>query len=66
MKKERKLGVDVFGRKLLSQWGRMNGRLARCFSDVSFHIKSSGGVIESAQVKAGLPIRMLQCAKFET
>jgi hypothetical protein len=36
------------------------------FSDVSFHIKSSGGVIESAQVKAGLPIRMLQCAKFET
>lgn len=36
------------------------------FSDVYFHIQSSGGVIESAKVKARLPIRMLQCEKFET
>ena len=62
VKKERKLDMS----RCFWSWGRMVVSLNASFYDVYFHIKSSGGVIESAQVKARLPIRMLQCSKFST
>jgi hypothetical protein len=63
VKKERKLGESrcFWSKTSFTMGGRMVVSLDASFSDVYFHIKSSGGVIESAKVKARLPIRMLQC-----
>ena len=68
VKKERKLDISRCCWSKTSFTMGENGlvSLDASFYDVYFHIKSSGGVLERAQVKARLPIRMLQCEKFET
>lgn len=59
IQKERKLGVDVVGRKRLSLWKRLvSSPSMRHFMMCIFILRV---LLESAQVKARFPIRMLQC-----